>query len=190
MPPDYRHGGIKTSSLLYHYFYRSIFQCIWSYCKGVCLKLNARCFALQLFLYILRQHWANSLRGEDCLSYSISLLSLNILKNDIISITYILQTFLFERTSLILLLGNIYILCVATEKPYSTPFARNVIYIPITTLSHATSMTSKFTFVLFNLMVPKLAEPMRVNVLLLQYNSLVCHFFVWILIETNINFKQ
>ena len=34
---------------------------------------------------------------------------------------------------------NIYILGVFTEKPYSKPLERNVVYIPIITLSHATS---------------------------------------------------
>ena len=37
---------------------------------------------------------------------------------------------------------DIYMLCVFTEKPYSKPLERNVVYIPITTPSHATSMTS------------------------------------------------
>ena len=35
---------------------------------------------------------------------------------------------------------NIYILCVFTEKPYSKPLERNVVYIPIITLSHAMSV--------------------------------------------------
>ena len=34
---------------------------------------------------------------------------------------------------------NIYILGVFTEKPYSKPLERTVVYIPIITLSHATS---------------------------------------------------
>ena len=34
---------------------------------------------------------------------------------------------------------NIYILGVFTEKPYSKPLKCNVVYIPIITLSHATS---------------------------------------------------
>ena len=34
---------------------------------------------------------------------------------------------------------NIYILGVFTEKPNSKPLERNVVYIPIITLSHATS---------------------------------------------------
>ena len=34
---------------------------------------------------------------------------------------------------------NIYILSVFTEKIYSKPLERNVIHIPITTLSHATN---------------------------------------------------
>ena len=38
----------------------------------------------------------------------------------------------------------IYILCVFTEKPYSTPLDRNVVYIPIITLSHATSHDFKW----------------------------------------------
>ena len=33
----------------------------------------------------------------------------------------------------------IYILGVFTEKPYSKPLERNVVYIPVITLSHATS---------------------------------------------------
>ena len=37
------------------------------------------------------------------------------------------------------LLMNIYILGVFTEKPYSKPLERTVVYIPIITLSHATS---------------------------------------------------
>ena len=37
------------------------------------------------------------------------------------------------------LLQNIYILGVFTEKPYSKQLERNVVYIPINTLSHATS---------------------------------------------------
>ena len=39
--------------------------------------------------------------------------------------------------------GNIYILCVFTEKPYSNSLEHNVINIPVTTLGHATSLTSK-----------------------------------------------
>ena len=38
---------------------------------------------------------------------------------------------------------DIYILGVSTEKPLNKPLERNVAYIPITTSSHATSMTSK-----------------------------------------------
>ena len=41
-------------------------------------------------------------------------------------------------------LVNIYILYVFTEKPYdSKSLERNAVYIPITTLSRAKSMTSK-----------------------------------------------
>ena len=41
--------------------------------------------------------------------------------------------------SCIHLVYNIYILGVLTEKPYSKPLERNVVYIPIITLSHAMS---------------------------------------------------
>ena len=34
------------------------------------------------------------------------------------------------------LVNNIYVLGEFTEKPYSKPFERNVVYIPIITLSH------------------------------------------------------
>ena len=74
--------------------------------------------------------------------------------------------------------SNIYILCVFTEKPYSKPLERGVVYIPITTSGHATSMTSKQIMALCNLTgrryhdvinaVPKLAEKLHVNGLLLQ----------------------
>ena len=37
----------------------------------------------------------------------------------------------------------IYILGVFTEKPYSKPLERNVVYVPIITLSHATSRDFK-----------------------------------------------
>ena len=40
------------------------------------------------------------------------------------------------------LFGNIYILGVFTHMPYGKLSERNVVYIPITTSSHATSMTS------------------------------------------------
>ena len=40
---------------------------------------------------------------------------------------------------LITLSKNVYILGVFTEKLYSKPLKRNVVYIPIITLSHATS---------------------------------------------------
>ena len=38
---------------------------------------------------------------------------------------------------------DIYILGVSTEKPLNRPLERNVAYIPITTSSYATSVTSK-----------------------------------------------
>ena len=38
---------------------------------------------------------------------------------------------------------RIYILGVFTEKPYSKPLERNVVYIPIITLSHAASYDFK-----------------------------------------------
>ena len=41
-----------------------------------------------------------------------------------------------------LLFYNIYILSVFTEKLYSEAMEHNVVYISITTLSHATSVTS------------------------------------------------
>ena len=34
-------------------------------------------------------------------------------------------------------------LSLLTEKPYSKPLGHDVVYIPITTLTHGTSMTSK-----------------------------------------------
>ena len=37
---------------------------------------------------------------------------------------------------------NIYILGVSTEKPNSKPLERNVVYIPITMLSHGISVAS------------------------------------------------
>ena len=40
-------------------------------------------------------------------------------------------------------LCNIYILSVFTEKPYRKSMALNVVYNPITTLSHTMLMTSK-----------------------------------------------
>ena len=42
-----------------------------------------------------------------------------------------------------LMFENTYILSVLTEKPYSKPLERNVVYIPITTSSHATLTKSK-----------------------------------------------
>ena len=39
----------------------------------------------------------------------------------------------------IVLIPNIYILSVFTEKLYCKPLGRNVVYIPITISSHATS---------------------------------------------------
>ena len=47
------------------------------------------------------------------------------------------------------LLHYIYILGAFTEKSYSKPMERNVVYIPITTSSHE---TSKYTTVLYNLL--------------------------------------
>ena len=47
-----------------------------------------------------------------------------------------------KMTSLAFLL-YIYIFGVFTEKPYSKPLERNVVYIPIITLSHATSRDFK-----------------------------------------------
>ena len=44
-----------------------------------------------------------------------------------------------QRQCDVALLLNIYILGVFTEKPYSKPLERNVVCIPIITLSHATS---------------------------------------------------
>ena len=41
-------------------------------------------------------------------------------------------------------MGNIYILGVFTEKPYNKPLERNVVYIPIITLSNATSHDFKW----------------------------------------------
>ena len=38
--------------------------------------------------------------------------------------------------------GNIHILDVLTEKPYSKPLEHNEVYIPVTILSHVTSVTS------------------------------------------------
>ena len=43
-----------------------------------------------------------------------------------------------------ILTANIYILGVFTEKPYSKPLERNVVYIPIITLSHAMSHDFKW----------------------------------------------
>ena len=56
--------------------------------------------------------------------------------------TYLHLGYFMERENPVLLL-NIYILGIFTEKPYSKPLERNVVYIPITTSSHTTSMTSK-----------------------------------------------
>ena len=51
---------------------------------------------------------------------------------------------LFEITEVeITRVDCIYVLGVFTEKSCSKPLERNVVYIPITTLSHATSVTSK-----------------------------------------------
>ena len=44
----------------------------------------------------------------------------------------------------ICIIYNIYILGVFTEKPYSKPLERNVVYIPINTSSHATSHDFKW----------------------------------------------
>ena len=55
----------------------------------------------------------------------------------------ILKTAIFMLLSFTLcqlgISDNIYILGVFTEKPYRKPLGRNVVYIPIITLSHATS---------------------------------------------------
>ena len=45
----------------------------------------------------------------------------------------------FKITVIAVILQNIYILDVFTEKPYSKSLERNVVYIPIITLSHKTS---------------------------------------------------
>ena len=50
--------------------------------------------------------------------------------------TVVSTNLMFYKGSLRL---NIYILAVFTEKAYSKPLERNVVYIPIITLSHATS---------------------------------------------------
>ena len=84
---------------------------------------------------------------------------------------------------------------------YSKPLESNVVYIPKTTSSHTTSLTSKLTMVLCNLIgrrryhdvikaVSKLAEQLRVNVLLLQFKRLCVSFFVSILIEMNVNISN
>ena len=76
------------------------------------------------------------------------------------------------------LLLYIYILGVFTEKPYSKPLERNVVYIPIITMSHATSHDFKWrqnkpwmSTIWLDVIdaVPLLAEKMRVNVFLLQF---------------------
>ena len=49
--------------------------------------------------------------------------------------------------------ANIYILGVCAEKPYIKPLERNIVYIPITTSSNATSMPSKLTMARCELIV-------------------------------------
>ena len=44
-----------------------------------------------------------------------------------------------SKSKLIVLLQNNYILNIFTENPCSKPFFRNVVYIPIIILNHATS---------------------------------------------------
>ena len=65
---------------------------------------------------------------------------------------------------------------VFTEKPYSKPLERNLLYIPIITTSLATSVTSEQTMALYNLVgrrrclaVKKKQKNLRVNVILLQF---------------------
>ena len=71
-----------------------------------------------------------------------------------------------------ILLMNIYILDVFTEKPYSKPLERTVVYIPLITLSHTKSHDFKINHGLYNLIghrrrhdiidaVPLLAEKLH-----------------------------
>ena len=62
---------------------------------------------------------------------------------------------------------NIYNFGVFTEKPYGESLERYVVYILISTLSHAASVTSKYTMVDVGA-VPQPAE-LHVDVLLLQF---------------------
>ena len=78
------------------------------------------------------------------------------------------------------LFSYIYILGVFTENPYGKLLESNIVYIPITTWSHATSVTSKINMSLCYLIgrrrhhdvtdaVLQLAEKLHVNVLLLHF---------------------
>ena len=81
----------------------------------------------------------------------------------------------------------IYILSVFAVKPFRKQLECKVIYIPIITISHATSYDVKINMVFYNLIrrrrcndviyaVPLIAEKLLVNVFLLQIQRL-CKFF-------------
>ena len=71
---------------------------------------------------------------------------------------------------------NIYILNVFTEKPYSKPLERNIVYIPRITLSHATSHAIKWrqnkpwlSTIWLDVGDVMTSLKLRVNVFLLQF---------------------
>ena len=70
---------------------------------------------------------------------------------------------------------NIYILDVFTEKPYSKPLERNVVYIPIITLSHPTSYEFNDVKIIHGSLQSEWTSAMSFN------------FFVNVLIEMNVN---
>ena len=54
------------------------------------------------------------------------------------------------KTSECIVTPKIHIFDTFTEKPFSKPLDRNVVYIPITSLSHATSHDVKIKMVLYD----------------------------------------
>ena len=64
----------------------------------------------------------------------------NRLSEAILTCTHnIYEAILTHTHNIMRIYRNIYMLGVFTEKPYSKPLERNVVYIPIITLSHTTS---------------------------------------------------